>query len=157
MPTAGCQENRAREEDGDVGLRSGIDIRPASGLQCIKFLPSLDRANCGLVVISPRSRTVLNASISDTRSAADKKVYAPVIYAVIVPNGPRPPRFMHLCDVIPQFLLGVCRPSTYQPVLSGPLLLRATERRSVPILRNYRHLILLSPHGGSGFRLAFQP
>ena len=50
------QENRAREEDGDVGLRSGIDIRPASVLQCIRFLPFLGQANCRLMIISPGSR-----------------------------------------------------------------------------------------------------
>ena len=138
-----------REEDGDVGLRSEIDIRPASGLQCIQFLPFFNQANCGLVFISPRSRTVLNASIPDTRSAADKKVHAPGISAVIVLNGSH---FQGSCIFAISYLSfsSVCQPSARQSVFSGPLPLRVAEHRSVPILRHHRRSILLSPHSGRG-------
>ena len=117
-----------------MGLRSGIDIRPASGLQCIQFLPFFNQVNCGLVFISPRSRTVLNASIPDTRSAADKKVHTPGISAVIIPNGSR---FQDSCTFAISYLgfSSLYRPSACQPVLYGPIPLRTAERRSVPIPR----------------------
>jgi len=143
------QENRAREEDGDVGLRSGVDIRPASLPQYIQFLPFLGQANCSLMVISPRSRTVLYASSPGTRSAVDKKVYAPGISAVIVPNGSHS---QDSCIFAISYLSfsSVCRPFTCQSVFSSLLPLRAAERRSVPILRHHQHSILLSPHSGRG-------
>ena len=67
-------------------MKSGIKFHSTSGLRRLQFLPSLGQANCDLVGIFV-GITDDAQHLQDRRSAVDKKVCAPEIFADLTSNS----------------------------------------------------------------------